>query len=353
MAARLRVPKSRKDLGRLLMFRSSRRDARNRLRHELSAKSPATSITVNPARAAMTDRMTDWTPDLSRERQARAISPSPSPSRTTSRAGRLAPGDRLPPQRELAARLDIDFTTVARGYVEAGKRGLMESRVGQRHLRAAQARPRARRAPAPRRSRADFTHEHAAGARRSRSCSRGCARASRRRRGSRSRCCAIRASAARRPTATRRPAWLGRRALVPAQERIFSRPGAHRRMVGIFSMLARPGDDRAVRERSPIPASARSPRSSALQPGRRCRWTATASIREALGDACRRCAEGDLSQPDAAEPDHDDDSRTSPRARSCEIARRSSVPIVEDDAYGFIPAHGHGHAPFAAIAPDI
>ena len=35
-------------------------------------------------------------------------------------AGRLAPGDRLPPQRDLAGRLKLDFTTVAQGYVEAG-----------------------------------------------------------------------------------------------------------------------------------------------------------------------------------------------------------------------------------------
>ena len=47
------------------------------------------------------------------------------------REGRLSPGDRLPPQRKLADRLNVDFTTVARGYVEAQKRGLIESRVGQ------------------------------------------------------------------------------------------------------------------------------------------------------------------------------------------------------------------------------
>ena len=46
------------------------------------------------------------------------------------RNGTLAPSYRLPPQRKLARRLDIDFTTVARGYVEAQKRGLIESRVG-------------------------------------------------------------------------------------------------------------------------------------------------------------------------------------------------------------------------------
>jgi DNA-binding GntR family transcriptional regulator len=47
------------------------------------------------------------------------------------KTGRLAIGDRLPPQRKLASRLEIDFTTVARGYAEAQKRGLIESRVGQ------------------------------------------------------------------------------------------------------------------------------------------------------------------------------------------------------------------------------
>jgi DNA-binding transcriptional MocR family regulator len=45
--------------------------------------------------------------------------------------GRLSTGQRLPPQRELAQRLGIDFTTVARAYVEAQRRGLIESKVGR------------------------------------------------------------------------------------------------------------------------------------------------------------------------------------------------------------------------------
>jgi DNA-binding transcriptional MocR family regulator len=39
------------------------------------------------------------------------------------------------------------------------------------------------------------------------------------------------------------------------------------------------------------------------------------------------------------------------RGEIAAIARRHGLPIVEDDAYGFIPQHGP--APFAAIAPDI
>ncbi|MCQ4158650.1 PLP-dependent aminotransferase family protein [Roseomonas sp. GC11] len=46
-------------------------------------------------------------------------------------AGRVAPGTRLPPQRLLAARLGVDFTTIARAYAEAARRGLVEGRVGQ------------------------------------------------------------------------------------------------------------------------------------------------------------------------------------------------------------------------------
>ena len=42
--------------------------------------------------------------------------------------GSLKPGDRLPPQRQLAAQLDIDLTTVTRAYDEARRRHLLEGR---------------------------------------------------------------------------------------------------------------------------------------------------------------------------------------------------------------------------------
>src|SRR5687768_747008 len=46
-------------------------------------------------------------------------------------AGRLPPGSRLPTRRELAAQLDVDLTTVTRGYAEARRRGLLLGRVGR------------------------------------------------------------------------------------------------------------------------------------------------------------------------------------------------------------------------------
>ncbi|MGX4641402.1 aminotransferase-like domain-containing protein [Massilia sp. SYSU DXS3249] len=42
--------------------------------------------------------------------------------------GSLRPGDRLPPQRRLAAQLDVDLTTVTRAYDEARRRNLLEGR---------------------------------------------------------------------------------------------------------------------------------------------------------------------------------------------------------------------------------
>jgi DNA-binding transcriptional MocR family regulator len=47
------------------------------------------------------------------------------------RSGQLVGGTRLPPQRTLADTLGIDFTTVSRAYAEARRRGLVEGRVGQ------------------------------------------------------------------------------------------------------------------------------------------------------------------------------------------------------------------------------
>ena len=40
-------------------------------------------------------------------------------------AGRLAAGEKLPTQRELARRLGVDLTTVTRAFAEAAGRGLI------------------------------------------------------------------------------------------------------------------------------------------------------------------------------------------------------------------------------------
>lgn len=43
----------------------------------------------------------------------------------------LVAGDRLPPQRQLAAALHVDLTTVTRAYAEARRRGLLAAQVGR------------------------------------------------------------------------------------------------------------------------------------------------------------------------------------------------------------------------------
>ncbi|WP_449260695.1 GntR family transcriptional regulator, partial [Escherichia coli] len=40
----------------------------------------------------------------------------------------LTPGDRLPAQRQLAAQLGVDLTTITRAYDEARRRHLLEGR---------------------------------------------------------------------------------------------------------------------------------------------------------------------------------------------------------------------------------
>jgi DNA-binding transcriptional MocR family regulator len=47
------------------------------------------------------------------------------------RSGTLAPGDRLPPQRDLAFALGLSLSTITRAYAEAARRGLVEATVGR------------------------------------------------------------------------------------------------------------------------------------------------------------------------------------------------------------------------------
>src|SRR5271154_1836354 len=64
------------------------------------------------------ETMATWTPDFSRSDKPRYLAIADILAEDIG-SGALSPGDRLPPQRRLAERLGVDFTTVARGYVEA------------------------------------------------------------------------------------------------------------------------------------------------------------------------------------------------------------------------------------------
>jgi DNA-binding transcriptional MocR family regulator len=290
--------------------------------------------------------MYEWTPDLSRSDKPRYMAIADLLAEDI-KSGLLAPGDRLPPQRKLATRLDIDFTTVARGYVEAQRRGLVASRVGQGTFVLAQPRPE-RGQSTPRLAPVDLTmnlppepDDPVLIAR----MQEGLAEVSRdlvallRYQG-------FGGSPADKDAAS---AWLGRRALVPAQERLFVAPGAHPALLGILGILAKPGQV-VLSEALTYPGI----RSIAAQLGLKLvglPMDGDGIDPEAFAHACRELEPRALYlNPTLQNPT----TLTVPeerRAAIVAVARRHRVSIVEDDAYGFIPAYGP--PPLAAMAPDI
>ena len=290
--------------------------------------------------------MHDWTPDLAASGKPRYLAIADAVARDIE-TGRLSVGDRLPPQRTLAGRLTIDFTTVARGYVEARKRGLVESRVGQGTF--VVGRPSA--APAPRSSRPELVDlsmnlppeidDPALVAR----MQEGMAEVGRDL-VSLLRYHPFGGAPADKDAAT---AWLGRRALVPTQDRVFVTPGAHAALLGVFGVLARRSDV-VLCEAITYPGA----RAIAAQLGLRLvglPMDEHGVTPEALTEACERLAPKALYlNPTLQNPT----TLTIPEDRRAElaaIARSFSLPIVEDDAYGFVPTAKI--SPFAALAPEL
>src|ERR1700682_5325471 len=183
--------------------------------------------------------MGDWWPDLSEIDKPRYLAIADAIDEDI-RNGRLSPSDRLPPQRKLARRLDLDFTAGARGYTEAEKRGLIESRVGRGTFVRATA--RRRHGPMARHPEiVDLSMNlppepddpelldrmqdglEALG---------------------RDLVYLMRYQGFGGVQADKDAAltWLSRRALVPQQERLFITPGAHPALLGILGLLAKAGD---------------------------------------------------------------------------------------------------------------
>ncbi|MFG1359091.1 aminotransferase-like domain-containing protein [Xanthobacter pseudotagetidis] len=74
--------------------------------------------------------MTDWVPSLSSQRGPRYVS-IVDQLETDIAAGRVRPGTRLLPQRDMAERLGISVGTVSKAYAEAEQRGLISGEVGR------------------------------------------------------------------------------------------------------------------------------------------------------------------------------------------------------------------------------
>jgi DNA-binding transcriptional MocR family regulator len=290
--------------------------------------------------------MGDWWPDLSGSDKPRYLAIADAIAEDI-RNGRLAPSDRLPPQRKLARRLDIDFTTVARGYVEAQKRGLIESRVGQGTFVRATA--KRRHGPIARHPEiVDLSMNlppepddpelldrmqdglEALG---------------------RDLVYLMRYQGFGGVEADKDAAssWLGRRALAPQQDRLFIAPGAHPALLGILGLMTKAGDV-VLSETLTYPGA----RSIAAQLGLKLvglPMDEHGVDANAFADACRRFSPKALYlNPTLLNPTTHTISQAR-RMAIAETARRFSVAIVEDDPYGFLPTDGP--PPFAVLAPDI
>jgi len=290
--------------------------------------------------------MFDWTPDLSGLDKPRYLAIADA-IESDIQNGRLSPSDRLPPQRKLARRLDIDFTTVARGYVEAQKRGLIESRVG--HGTFVRASARRRHGPMARHPEiVDLSMNlppepddpelldrmqdglEALG---------------------RDLVYLMRYQGFGGVQVDKDAAsnWLSRRALVPPQDRLFITPGAHAALLGILGIVAKAGDV-ILSESLTYPGT----RSIAAQLGLRLvglPMDDEGLDADAFADACKRLKPRALYlNPTLLNPTTHTISKPR-RIAIVAIARRFGVPIVEDDPYGFLPTAGP--PPFGALAPDL
>ncbi|SEN56640.1 DNA-binding transcriptional regulator, MocR family, contains an aminotransferase domain [Loktanella fryxellensis] len=290
--------------------------------------------------------MRDWTPTLRRDGAARYLQLADAIA-TGIADGSLRDGVRLPPQRVLADRLGIDFTTVSRGYAEARTRGLVDSHVGRGTfvvgIKAADPQRELRRhadvdltmnlPPEP--DAPDLLARMQAGLQ---TVSANLIDLLR-----------YQSSTGGQIDKEAASTWLSLRGLVPTLDRIAVTPGAHPTILAILMSLTVPGDVVL------------------------CEDVTYAGIRGICARLGLRLiglpgdAEGiDPDALDAAIRDHRprvlylNPTLNNPTTRTITLARRQAIadvmlthrlPLIEDDAYGFIPPHPP--APLASFAPDL
>jgi len=268
-------------------------------------------------------------------------------------AQRLLPEQRLPPLRDLGKALGLNFTTVARGYAEASRRGLIDSKVGQgSFVRAATAPPEPL---APRvRSQAvvglvdmtmnmppepddpellerfrkgyasiDFGDPHAL----------------------------LRYHEFGGGPADREAGalWLSERIPGISPQRVLVCPGIQSTLLALFAVLARPGETMCC-EAITYPGV----KGLASQLGIRLHGLPTDDEGidpEAFAAVCVLDPPKALyCNPTYLNPTTAVMSRER-REAIVEIARRHAVPIIEDDAYGFLPSDSP--ISLAALAPEL
>lgn len=290
--------------------------------------------------------MKNWTPELTRDGKARYLQLADAIADGIE-DGTLSLGDRLPPQRQLADRLGLDFTTISRGYAEAKRRGLVNSHVG-RGTFVETARGAADKRELRRHADIDLTMNLAPEPE-------DPALLARMEAGlqtvSTNMIDLLRYQSSTGGQVDKEAAssWLSLRGLVPTLDRIAVTPGAHPTMLAILTGLAKPGDS-ILCEDVTYPGF----RGIAARLGLRLiglPGDEEGIDIDALENSIRAHAPKALYlNPTLQNPT----TRTISLARREEIARailKHQLPLIEDDAYGFIPPHPP--APLASFAPEL
>ncbi|MDD7973144.1 PLP-dependent aminotransferase family protein [Roseinatronobacter alkalisoli] len=290
--------------------------------------------------------MIDWTPDLETEGRPRYMAIADAIEKDIGR-GILAAGVRLPPQRSLADRLGIDFTTVSRGYSEAQSRGLVESHVGRGTFVAKQA--NSGNEPDPQRmAEEDLSMnlppeptDAALVARMQNGLNYVSANL-------------LQLLRYQSPTGSDRDkmaasTWLSLRGMMPNNARVVITPGAHSTICAILAILTNPGDT-VLCEQITYPGF----RNIAARCGLNVigvRMDDHGILPEALNDAiATHRPKAVYLNPTLQNPT----TITIPNDRRLvisEVLNKHGVQLIEDDAYGFVPARAP--APIAVSAPDL
>ncbi|MES0808381.1 PLP-dependent aminotransferase family protein [Roseibium sp. SCPC15] len=293
--------------------------------------------------------MTDWCPNLSESNAPRYIAIADCIEDDIT-SGRLNAGDRLPAQRQLAGQLGLDFTTVARGYAEARRRGIISSQVGSGTFVTRPGTPNAavpagdpRRVCVP-----DFSMNlppEPVDPSLATKMQEGFANLS-----------ADLASLLRYQTFETSELdlhgarlWLEGVNLAPEPETILFSPGAQAALVNALAALTSPGD-RIACEEITYPGI----RSICAQLNLELiglKMDEDGIDPDAFSDACQS---GYIKALYVNPTLHNPTARTVPYQRRKDlaaIAQRFGVPILEDDAYGQLSRKAP--LPFAAIAPDV
>ena len=259
-------------------------------------------------------------------------------------SGRLRPRDRLPGLRDLADELQLNYTTVARAYAQARKRGLLDSRAGSGTF----VRGRTTTLPLSGGSSVEMTMnmppEPAELAGRLRES-------------------AANLFSAADPyrllryqdfggTAEDRAAgsqWLRRRLLDCGEDKVLVCPGIHSALVALVSQLARPGETICL-DTLAYPGI----KAIAAQLGVRLQALPRdddGPLAHAFEALCR------TEKPSAfyCNPTIQNPSTVTlslkRREALADVALRYSVPIIEDDAYGMLPSRAPDA--LASLAPDL